>query len=127
MSNYVTPWTAAHQASLFMGFSRQEHWSELPCPPPGDLPNPGIKPVSFSSPALTGRFYTTSTTWEVLYEAYFLSAISMNRNRTSCELKNSFTNSYYKHLFSIKFYSVLSTFSGFYYLHLRTLQYCLHQ
>ena len=75
MSNYVTPWTAAHQAPLFMGFSRQEHWSELPCPPPGDLPNPGIKPMSFSSPALKDRFYTTSTIWEVLYEAYLLSLL----------------------------------------------------
>ena len=47
-----------------MGFSRQEHWSGLPFPPPGDLPNPGIKPVSFMSPALAGGFITTSTTWE---------------------------------------------------------------
>ena len=46
---FVTPWTVAHQAPLSMRFSRQEYWSELPCPPPGDLPNPGIKP---SSPAL---------------------------------------------------------------------------
>ena len=40
------------------GFSRQECWSELPCPPPGDLPNPGIEPVSPVSPALAGRFFT---------------------------------------------------------------------
>ena len=45
----ATPWTAAHQASLSMGFSRQEYWSGLPFPPPGDLPNPGIEP---RSPAL---------------------------------------------------------------------------
>ena len=45
----VTPWTVAHQAPLSMGFSRQEYWSGLPFPPPGDLPNPGIKP---RSPAL---------------------------------------------------------------------------
>ena len=43
---FVTPWTLAHQAPLYTGFSRQEHWSGLPCPPPGDLPNPGIKPRS---------------------------------------------------------------------------------
>ena len=43
---YVTPWTVAHQAPLSMGFSRQEYWSGLPCPPPGDLPHPGIKPTS---------------------------------------------------------------------------------
>ena len=45
----ATPWTAAYQAPLSMGFSRQEYWSRLPCPPPGDLPNPGIEP---GSPAL---------------------------------------------------------------------------
>ena len=42
----VTPWTMATQAPLSMGFSRQEYWSGLPCLPPGDLPNPGIKPMS---------------------------------------------------------------------------------
>ena len=45
----MTPWIAAHQAPLSMGFSRQEHWSGLPFPSPGDLPNPGVKP---GSPAL---------------------------------------------------------------------------
>ena len=43
---FVTPWTVAHQAPLSVGFSRQEYWSGLPCPPPGDLPDSGIKPVS---------------------------------------------------------------------------------
>ena len=43
---FATPWTAAHQAPLSMGFSRQEYWSGLPFPPPGDLPDPGIKPES---------------------------------------------------------------------------------
>ena len=43
---FVTPWTVAHQAPLSMGFSRQEHWSGLPFPPPGDLPDPGIQPTS---------------------------------------------------------------------------------
>ena len=43
---FVTPWTVAHQAPLSMGFLRQEYWSGLPCPPPGDLPNSGIKPTS---------------------------------------------------------------------------------
>ena len=46
MSDSVTPWTVARQAPLSMGFSRQEYWSELLCPPPGDLPDPGIQPVS---------------------------------------------------------------------------------
>ena len=48
---FVTPWSTAHQA-LFMGFSRQEHWSGLPCPLPGDLPNPGIEPASPVTSAL---------------------------------------------------------------------------
>jgi len=52
----VTPWTVAHQASLSIGFPRQEYWSGLPFPPPEDLPDPGIEPVS---PALTSRFFTT--------------------------------------------------------------------
>ena len=43
---FATLWTVAHQAPLSMGFSRQEYWSGLPCPPPGDLLNPGIKAVS---------------------------------------------------------------------------------
>ena len=60
----VTPWTVAHQAPLFMGFSRQEYWSGLPCPPPGDLPNPGTEPASLMSSALAGGFFTTSITWE---------------------------------------------------------------
>ena len=54
--SFATPWILACQAPLSMGFSRQEYWSGLPFPPPGDLPNPGIKPMS---PALVGRFFTT--------------------------------------------------------------------
>ena len=50
-----TVWTAAHQAPLPMGFPRQEYWSGLPFPSPGDLPDPGIEPMS---PALAGRFFT---------------------------------------------------------------------
>ena len=49
----------AHQASLSMGFSRQEYWSELPFPPPENLPKPGIKPTSPASPALADGFFTT--------------------------------------------------------------------
>ena len=59
-------WTVAHQAPLSMGFPRQEYWSGLPCPPPGDLPDPGIKRTSLMSSALAGVFFTISTTWEVL-------------------------------------------------------------
>ena len=60
---FETPQTIAHQAPLSMGFSRHEYCSGLPCPP-RDLPKPGIKPASLSSPALAGRFFTTSGTWE---------------------------------------------------------------
>ena len=61
---FATLWTLACQAPLSMGFSRQEYWSGLPCPPPEDLPDPGIKPLSLTSPALVGGFFTTSATWE---------------------------------------------------------------
>ena len=57
----VTLWTAAHQAPLCMGFSRQEYWNGLPFPPPGDLPDPGIEPASLVSPALVGGFFTTES------------------------------------------------------------------
>ena len=59
---FATPWTVAHQAPLSMGFSRPEYRSGLPCPSPGDLPNPGIKPMSLLSPELAGGFFTTSAT-----------------------------------------------------------------
>ena len=61
---FVTPWTVAPQAPLSMGFSRQEYWRGLPCPPPGDLPDPGIESASLTSPLLAGEFFTTSATWE---------------------------------------------------------------
>ena len=57
---FMTPWTVACQAPLSMGFSKQEYWSGLPCPPPGDLPNPGTEPESLMSPVLAGEFFTTS-------------------------------------------------------------------
>ena len=55
---FATLWTMACQAPLSMGFSRREYWSELPCPPPGDLPNPGITAASLASPALAGGFWS---------------------------------------------------------------------
>ena len=61
----MTLWTIVHQAPLAMGFSRQEYWSELPCPPPGDLLNPGTEPTSLF-PALADGFFITSATWEAL-------------------------------------------------------------
>ena len=61
---FVTLWTATHQALLSMGFSRQEPWSGLPYPPPGDLPHPGVEPVSLISPTLAGRFFTALAIWK---------------------------------------------------------------
>ena len=55
---FATPWTIAGQTPLSMGLSQQKCWSELPFPPPGDLPNPGIKPMSPVVHALAGRFFT---------------------------------------------------------------------
>ena len=66
MSDFATPWTVASQAPLSMEFCWQEYWSGLPCPPPEDLPNPGIEPTSLASPELAGRFFTTSANWEAL-------------------------------------------------------------
>ena len=85
---FATPWTVACQAPLSMEFSRQEYQSGLPFPPPGHLPDPGIEPVS---PALAGRFFTTSTTWEVrcrksggyqdqCWELFLLGNINVNTN-----------------------------------------------
>ena len=63
MSNSVWPCGVARQAPLSKGFSRQQYWCGLPCPPPGDLPNVGIEPETFLSPALAGGFFTTSATY----------------------------------------------------------------
>ena len=56
---FTIPWTISHQAPLSIEFSRQEYWSGLPFPSPGDLPNPGMEPPSLVSSALAGRFFTT--------------------------------------------------------------------
>ena len=58
------PTDCSMQGPLSMGFSRQEYWSGLPSPPPGDLPDPGIEPAFLMSPALADVFLTMSATWE---------------------------------------------------------------
>ena len=63
VQHFATPWTVAHWAPWSMEFSRQEYWSGLLFPSPGDLPDPGIEPMSLTSPALAGRFFTISATW----------------------------------------------------------------
>ena len=60
----------AHQAALSIASSRQEYWSGLPFPTPGDIPLPGIKLMSFMSPALADRFFTISATWEAPWLRY---------------------------------------------------------
>ena len=70
VSNSATPWTTARQALLSTGFLRQEHCSRLSCPPTGDLPNPGIKPMSLASPALVGGFFTSWATREPQRQDY---------------------------------------------------------
>ena len=57
--SFAFPWIIACQTPLSMGFSRQEYWSGLPFPAPGDISNPGIEPMSPSSPALASGFFTT--------------------------------------------------------------------
>ena len=63
-NSFVTPWTVAHQAPLSMGFPRQEYWSGLPFPFPGDLPNPRIE---LASPALAGKFFTTEPPGNIFF------------------------------------------------------------
>ena len=63
---FATCWTVGHQAPLPMEFYRQEYWSGLSFPPPGDLSNPGVEPESLVSPALAGRFFTASADCQTL-------------------------------------------------------------
>ena len=65
---FETPWTVARQAPLSIEFSRQGYWSGLSFPPPGDLPDPGIEPMTLASPVLAGRFLTTRTTREATWK-----------------------------------------------------------
>ena len=67
---FAALWTVAHQAPLSLGFSRQEYWSGLPFPPPGDLSNSGIEPASLLSPTMVDGFFTTRATWEAPVPAH---------------------------------------------------------
>ena len=88
----VTLRTIACQAPLSMGFCRQEYWSGLPCPPPGDLPGPGIKAKSLMSPASAGGCFTTSATWKMPWSANRLGEINYNWSK-----KENPTGSYCSH------------------------------
>ena len=61
------PMDCSLPGSSLHGIPQAKYWSRLLCPPPGDLPDPGIEPVSLMSPALAGGFFTTSITWECVY------------------------------------------------------------
>ena len=67
---FGTPQTVACQVPVSTELASQEYWSGLPCPPQGDLPNPGIEPASLPYPALAGGFFTTNATWEALSFPY---------------------------------------------------------
>ena len=88
MSNpLANPWTVDHQAPLSMGFSRQEYWSGLPCAPPGGLPDAGIEPLS---PALAGRLFTTSASWETLHN-YLGKIIKTSRKERNSNFRVRFS------------------------------------
>ena len=83
---FVIPWTVASQAPLSVESSRQEYWSMLPFPTPGDLPDPRIEPASLTS-ALAGGFFTTSVTWKL--EQWKLSPDCTEYNQTWKPSKDS--------------------------------------
>ena len=89
--SFVIPWTVACQAPLSVGFPRQEYWSELPFPSPGDLPNPGFEPMSS---ALAGGFFTTEppTRPPVKFSCYYYS--SPNRKPSTLGFLNYSANTY---------------------------------
>ena len=84
-----------------MGFLSQGYWSGLPCSPPGDLPDPGIKPTSLISPALVGGFFTTSTTWEARQRAHTWTQRPNSPYRQS-QSKSSCVHLYFTSLNSVK-------------------------
>ena len=69
---FETLWTVAHESPLSMGFSRQEYWSGLLFPSSGNLPDPGIKPTSFASPALAGGVFPLVPHGKPQWESYFM-------------------------------------------------------
>ena len=83
----MTPWTVALQAPLSMGYSRQEYWNELPCPPSRDLSNPGPEPMS---PALVGRFFTTEPPGKPIH----VSILAHLPSHPSCHMTSSRIPSY---------------------------------
>ena len=88
---FATPWTAVHQVSKPMGFSRQECWSGLPFPTPGDLPNTGMEPMSLASLGLAGRFFTTVAPGKLSTSIQFSSAQVAQLSPIRCDLMDCST------------------------------------
>ena len=80
-------WTVAHQGPLSLRFPRQEDWSGLPFPPPGDLPNVEIESMSLMSPALAGRFFITSAAWMLLLEVYIGLPWWLSGKESTCQCR----------------------------------------
>ena len=106
MPDSVTPWTVVHQTPLSMEFSRQEYWSGVPFPTPGDRPKPGIEPESFVSPALAGRFFfTTSAAWEAPYYGGWVQKVSEETEIGSSPFITFWTHRW-QNIISTIFYSI---------------------
>ena len=120
VSDSVTPWTVAHQAPLPMKFPRQEYWSGLPFPTPGDLPSSEIKPTSLVSPVLAAGFFTTLTPGKpvsLCISLYFSLSVTLSLSVLSlCPLRTFFflfiPFSFFS-LFLIIFLSLLEVFALF--------------
>ena len=84
--HFATLWTVAHQAPLSMGLSRQEYWSGLLWPPPGDLSNPRTEPLSLMSSISLGGFFASTATWEaqIICFTYFILCYLEIINKTKC-------------------------------------------
>ena len=86
VSNSCDSMTVACQAPLSLGFSQKESWGELPYPPSGDLPDPGVKPAILTSPAMAGAFFTTTITWEAQYLPYEILDVNTHQNKTEASI-----------------------------------------
>ena len=108
----ATSWTIACQAPLSMELSRQQYWSGLPFPSPGDLLNPGIEPVFPASPAFAGGFFTASATWEAQCLCNVLLALFVCRTQNNrFQISSSFSREIKKVLKQPYFQSMRFFFS----------------
>ena len=87
MSDFFQPYELSRPGSSVHGILQEEYWSGLPCPPPGDLPNPGIESMSITSPALAGGFFTTSTIWKAPDKRHMYMYKKYIYPTTECESK----------------------------------------